>query len=169
MQGYYQQIKFANRPIYIAWTTIGLCYVGSFIEDESHLQQWVTKMLPKIKFSQSNEQTIYEQQLGEYERGQRENFTFPLHLVGTPFQKQVWEALLQIPYKETTTYASIAHSIQNPKAVRAVGGAIGRNPLTIVIPCHRVIGKNGTLTGFRGGLDMKKILLTLENDQIIVK
>lgn len=103
-----------------------------------------------------------EKQLQEYFSHQRENFTFPIDFIGTPFQIKVWKALCQIPYGTTCSYQEIAMRIQNPKACRAVGGAIHRNPLLIVVPCHRVIGKSGDLVGFGCGLPMKKALLSLE-------
>jgi methylated-DNA-[protein]-cysteine S-methyltransferase len=104
-----------------------------------------------------------ERQLEEYFGGQRSRFEIPLDFRGTEFQKRVWKALLEIPYGATRTYAEIAVSIGSPKAVRAVGAANGRNPISIVAPCHRVIGSSGELTGFAGGLDRKETLLTLED------
>ncbi|HTH99082.1 MAG TPA: methylated-DNA--[protein]-cysteine S-methyltransferase [Stellaceae bacterium] len=103
-----------------------------------------------------------EKQLGEYFRGERQSFSLPLDFVGTAFQKRVWQALLAIPYGEVRSYAQIARQLGNEKAVRAVGAANGRNPLSIVAPCHRVIGTSGALTGFAGGLDVKSRLLSLE-------
>lgn len=103
-----------------------------------------------------------EKELSEYFAGQRKSFTLPLKLNGTEFQRDVWQALTKIPYGATVTYGDIANSIGNPRAVRATGTAIGRNPLSIIIPCHRVIGKDGSLTGFAGKLHVKKILLHLE-------
>lgn len=103
-----------------------------------------------------------ETQLNEYFDQNRKNFTLPLELIGTPFQKAVWNLLYEIPFGVTCSYQDIAKKLGNPKAVRAVGGAIGRNPISIIVPCHRVIGSNGKLTGFAGGLDRKKILLELE-------
>ncbi len=102
------------------------------------------------------------QQLAEYFAGERKDFDLPLQLSGTEFQVQVLEELQKIPYGETTSYGDIATRIGRPKAVRAVGAANGRNPLPIVIPCHRVIGSSGDLTGFGGGLDLKEALLRLE-------
>ncbi|RXK17921.1 methylated-DNA--[protein]-cysteine S-methyltransferase [Macrococcus sp. DPC7161] len=90
-------------------------------------------------------------------------FDWTFDLYGTAFQKSVWQALIQVPFGKTSTYGEIANEIQNPKAVRAVGGAIGENPVFIAIPCHRIIGKNGKLTGFRGGLAMKRTLLDIES------
>ena len=92
----------------------------------------------------------------------RETFTFPIDAYGTEFQLSVWNTVREIPYGETYSYSEIAERIQSPNAVRAVGAAVGANPLLITIPCHRVIGKDGKLTGFRGGLEMKKALLKLE-------
>ena len=101
-------------------------------------------------------------QLKEYFAGKRHSFDLPLAAAGTDFQRSVWAALAAIPYGELRSYRDIAHSIAKPKAVRAVGAANGRNPLPIVVPCHRVIGSDGSLTGFAGGLQAKTCLLELE-------
>lgn len=101
-------------------------------------------------------------QLEEYFAGARQQFDLPLHPVGTPFQCAVWMALTQIPYGITISYADLAMYIRKPSAVRAVGAANGRNPLPIVVPCHRVIGRDGSLTGFGGGLPVKAKLLAWE-------
>lgn len=103
-----------------------------------------------------------EKELNEYFTGMRSGFTVPLDMRGTPFQRQVWEALLGIPFGETRTYGQLAIQLGNPKATRAVGAANGRNPIAILVPCHRVIGHSGKLTGFAGGLDAKAYLLKLE-------
>lgn len=105
-------------------------------------------------------------QLSEYLKGERKAFDLPLRPRGTDFQKQVWRALCDIPYGETRTYKQIAEAIGNPKAVRAVGMANNRNPITIIVPCHRVIGANGKLVGYGGGLEMKEFLLRLEKVSI---
>ena len=102
------------------------------------------------------------QQLAEYFAGTRKTFDLPLKLSGTEFQVSVLEALQKIPYGETTSYGNVARQIGRPKAVRAVGAANGRNPIPIIVPCHRVIGSSGDLTGFGGGLDTKEELLRLE-------
>ncbi len=101
-------------------------------------------------------------ELGEYFSGRRRSFTLPLAPEGTPFQHRVWEALREIPYGSTCSYGEIAAAIGNPKASRAVGMANNRNPLPVLIPCHRVIGADGRLVGYGGGLDIKKKLLALE-------
>ena len=101
-------------------------------------------------------------QLGEYFAGERTEFDLPLEPAGTPFQRSTWLALREIPYAETINYGQLALRVGNPKASRAVGLANGRNPISIVVPCHRVIGADGSLTGYGGGLDRKRLLLDLE-------
>jgi methylated-DNA-[protein]-cysteine S-methyltransferase len=101
-------------------------------------------------------------QIGDYFAGARKTFSVPLDFHGTEFQKSVWAALLTIPFGETRSYAEIARQVGRPTAFRAVGAANGRNPISIIAPCHRVIGTNGTLTGFAGGLEAKALLLGLE-------
>jgi methylated-DNA-[protein]-cysteine S-methyltransferase len=102
-------------------------------------------------------------ELDEYFAGQRHSFDLPLDMVcGTAFQQTVWRALLAIPYGSSTSYGALSTAIGRPSAVRALGGAVGRNPFSIVVPCHRVIGSNGSLTGYAGGLDRKTALLQLE-------
>jgi methylated-DNA-[protein]-cysteine S-methyltransferase len=106
-----------------------------------------------------------ERQLREYFEGRRKAFDLKLDFNGTEFQRKVWAALLTIPYGETRSYAQIARQIGKPEAVRAVGAANGKNPISIVAPCHRVIGSSGKLTGFAGGLEAKAFLLALEGPQ----
>lgn len=106
-------------------------------------------------------------QLQEYFAGARQQFDLELDFAGTGFQVQVWQALLAIPFGETRSYLDIATQLGNPKAVRAVGAANGRNPISIVAPCHRVIGSSGSLTGFAGGLPAKQFLLSLERRDLL--
>lgn len=101
-------------------------------------------------------------QLAEYFAGKRQSFELPLEPEGTPFQRDVWRELEAIPHGATLTYSELAQRVGRPKAARAVGAAVGRNPLSILIPCHRVVGQNGSLTGYAGGLDRKSALLELE-------
>ena len=103
-----------------------------------------------------------EKQLSQYFSGKRREFSLPLDMRGTPFQIKVWNALLKIPYGQTASYKDIACAVGNSKACRAVGNANNKNPLPILIPCHRVIGSNAALTGYAGGLEVKKFLLDLE-------
>ncbi|MEO3945615.1 methylated-DNA--[protein]-cysteine S-methyltransferase [Gorillibacterium sp. CAU 1737] len=164
-----------NTPIYwtllshedwtlpIAATTAGLCYVGSPHAPATELTDWAHARYPGRRLMEDDEHLApYRQELIEYLEGTRRAFTLPFDVQGTPFQQDVWKALCGIPYGETTSYSAIAAQIQRPKAVRAVGTAIGANPVLMTIPCHRVIGKGGALTGYRGGITMKTRLLELE-------
>jgi len=136
--------------------------------DKSHIT--------KISFSDQGENGTTPQptdlakklfnQLDQYFKGTLKKFDLPLKLSGTPFQKNVWDALTQIPYGQTQSYKDVAQQINNVKAVRAVGGANNKNPISIVIPCHRVIGITGKLVGFGGGLDTKSWLLNHENKHV---
>ncbi len=101
-------------------------------------------------------------ELAEYFVGERHEFSVPLRAVGTDFQRAVWDAIAAIPYGETATYTGLARQVGRPTATRAVGAAVGRNPLSVVVPCHRVLGADGSLTGYAGGLDRKRLLLALE-------
>jgi methylated-DNA-[protein]-cysteine S-methyltransferase len=103
------------------------------------------------------------EQLAEYFAGERTAFDLPLAMEGTPFQRQVWAALREIPYGETRSYGELARALGSPDAARAVGLANGRNPISVIVPCHRVIGADGSLTGFGGGLARKRVLLELES------
>jgi methylated-DNA-[protein]-cysteine S-methyltransferase len=109
--------------------------------------------------------TGVRKELDEYFAGRLRKFTTPLVFEGTPFQNQVWKELCKIPYGETISYLDLANRIKKPTAVRAVGMANGANPIAIIVPCHRVIGSNGSLTGFGGGLSTKRALLELERGQ----
>ncbi len=108
----------------------------------------------------------YHKEIIEYLEGKRKVFTLPLDLNGTDFQRKVWRELLNIPYGGTRTYKDIANNIGSPKAYRAVGNALNKNPVLILVPCHRVIGSNGQLVGFGGGLELKAWLLDLEKRTI---
>lgn len=106
-----------------------------------------------------------ERQLKEYFAGKRRSFSVPLDMRGTRFQKSVWQALLAIPFGQTRSYGQLAKQLGNPEAARAVGAANGKNPISIIVPCHRVIGSSGKLTGFAGGLETKERLLNMEQDK----
>ncbi|HHW66249.1 MAG: methylated-DNA-[protein]-cysteine S-methyltransferase [Epulopiscium sp.] len=119
--------------------------------------------LPKdIELTETSLLKMASEQLQEYLKGKRKNFDLPLQPKGTAFQQKVWEALKKIPYGTTCSYKDIAEGIGNPRACRAVGMANNRNPIPIFIPCHRVIGANGKLVGYGGGLDIKEKLLEIE-------
>ncbi len=106
------------------------------------------------------------EQLSAYFEGRRRSFSLPLAPVGTPFQRKIWEELRRIPYGETISYSELARRAGRPRAIRAAGAANGQNPISILIPCHRVLGKNGSLTGYGGGLGKKRSLLDLEGGKV---
>lgn len=132
---------------------------------------WENERLNRVRLGPLEEDTQHpvlketERQLLEYFAGQRRRFELKLDFAGTDFQIRVWQALLTIPFGETRSYRDIAIQIGQPTAVRAVGAANGRNPISIIAPCHRVIGSSGSLTGFAGGLAAKQLLLSLEGQQ----
>jgi methylated-DNA-[protein]-cysteine S-methyltransferase len=131
---------------------------------------WQNDNPRRVRLNESRENERHEilvkaeRQLSEYFAGKRNNFSVPLDMRGTRFQKDVWEALRSIPFGETKSYGQLAKQLGNPGATRAVGAANGRNPLSIIVPCHRVIGSDGQLTGFAGGLNTKAHLLKLEEN-----
>ncbi|RNB92347.1 methylated-DNA--[protein]-cysteine S-methyltransferase [Brevibacillus fluminis] len=160
---YWTVLEHEGWLLHIAATQNGLCFVGSQDKTFDELAEWAKARYPHAELQKDDdEMKPYANELREYMAGERKEFSIPFDFRGTPFQTAVWQALVQIPYGETKTYAAIAQQIEKPAAVRAVGAAIGANPILISIPCHRVIGKDGSLTGYRGGLDMKKKLLALE-------
>lgn len=138
---------------------------GTFQNKKEWIEKWKNKHQPEATIH-VNPQALNDavQELEGYFQGKKKSFQTTINLSGTPFQKQVWETLQQIPYGQMTTYKQIAEQINHPKAVRAVGGAINKNPLSIIVPCHRVIGTNQKLTGYRGGLERKEQLLSLEKN-----
>lgn len=151
----YRYVKSPIGEILIAGDDDGLRFIG-FPEGKGRIE-------PQDGWTRS-ERAFADaaRQLKEYFAGKRQTFDLELAPTGTRFQRAVLHALQRIPYGETRSYADIAQAIGNPRAVRAVGAANGRNPLPIVIPCHRVIGSNGSLTGFGGGIEAKRFLLDLE-------
>ncbi|MGG3467363.1 methylated-DNA--[protein]-cysteine S-methyltransferase [Neobacillus pocheonensis] len=151
---------------FLAATSKGLCYVGSPNAPFANLQTWAKRRFFDRELIEDH--TVlkpYKAELSEYFKGSRKSFTFPVDIHGTAFQQEVWNTLNQIPYGQTYTYSQIAEMVKRPAAVRAVGTAIGANPVLITVPCHRVIGKDGKLTGYRGGLEMKQFLLNLEGNK----
>ena len=160
---YWTLLKNNDWNMYIAATSKGLCFVGSQNRPFEEVSKWAEKAFSGSQFEENNEiLRPYSEQIMEYLEGERKDFTLSFDYNGTEFQQAVWKALCEIPYGQTKSYSDVANHINKPAAVRAVGAAIGKNPILITVPCHRVIGKNGSLTGFRGGLEMKKQLLELE-------
>jgi O-6-methylguanine DNA methyltransferase len=154
---HYAQIDSPIGPLNLAVSEIGLVAL------EFDRGSFPSRKDKKISWKESPEKVEpYAGELNEYFAGTRRDFTFSLDIRGTPFQVQCWRALIAIPYGETRTYADIARAVKKPQAFRAVGMANNRNPIAIVVPCHRVIASDGTLCGYGGGLDTKRRLLELE-------
>lgn len=160
---YWTRFQRDDTVLHLAASDAGLCRIAFANEPFDALVDFIQTHFPGADVIEDDERMRpYLLQIEEYFQGERSRFSLPLDLRGTAFQRAVWAALAEIPYGEVRSYADIADVLRNPKAVRAVGAANGRNPIPIVIPCHRVIGKSGKLTGFRGGLRMKEKLLRLE-------
>lgn len=162
---HYGEITHKIGMIYLAASNKGLCFVSSPVDGLEELKEWRAKKRPNYTLIEDDRIIApFADQLLDYLDKKRRYLDLPIDLKGSAFQESVWKELQKVPYGKTTSYSHIAHSINKPKAARAVGVAIGANPLMIVIPCHRVIGKNGRLTGFRGGIPLKEKLLALEKD-----
>ena len=145
----------ARGPLLVAIDQDGLRHV-EFMHGER-------PVMPQTDWQRDDKAlALYLAQFNAYFAGKLQQFDLPMAAKGTPFQQAVWNALCDIPYGETVSYLEIAQAIGNPKAVRAVGAANGRNPLSIIVPCHRVIGHSGELTGYAGGIPIKRWLLALE-------
>lgn len=155
----YSTMEVFNRIVYIARDDLGITYLGSPLEDFEDLQDCF-KGVSLVR--DDNAFQDLSEQMREYEAGRRTDFDLPLNLIGTEFRLKVWNTLQSIPYGSVCTYTDIADIIAMPTAVRVVASAIGKNPIMILVPCHRVNGKDGKLHGFRGGLDLKVELQDLE-------
>jgi len=138
----------------------GQVLTGLHFHDEKHAPRLAADWLPDPDLPIFGRTRV---QLDEYFAGTRRAFDVPIRPMGTPFQRRVWEVLQRIPYGVTTTYGAMARDLGQPTAMRAVGAANGRNPISIIVPCHRAIGADGTLTGYAGGLHRKRALLELES------
>ncbi|MCD1261490.1 methylated-DNA--[protein]-cysteine S-methyltransferase [Paenibacillus athensensis] len=163
---YWTQLRhrlLGERTLYMLATEQGLARITWPEETMDALLRWRDRHAPGAGLiADAGRLAFYAEQLTAYLQGERQRFTLPLDLRGTPFQLAVWEELQRIPHGEARSYSQVAVSLGRPRAVRAVGTANGANPVPIVVPCHRVMGKNNELTGFRGGLSMKAALLRLE-------
>ena len=156
-------LELEGWSIPIAATSNGLCYTGPSNSEFEELRAWVAKRMPTHLIERNDDfMQPFATELVAYLSGNSTSFTLPQDLHGTSFQLEVWSALLAIPFGQTVCYSDIAERIGRPQSVRAVGTAIGANPILITVPCHRVLANSGQLAGFRGGLEMKKQLLELE-------
>jgi epoxyqueuosine reductase len=156
---FYSELRSPIGPLLVAATSKGICRIqfGTQIVAVDREEEWIER---------AEEVAECKDQLQRYFSGELRDFSLRLDLRGTEFQVRCWEALRRIPYGRTCTYADIARQIGSPRAFRAVGQANHNNPVAIVVPCHRVIGSNGTLTGYGGGVSRKEKLLLLESAQI---
>jgi O-6-methylguanine DNA methyltransferase len=165
---YCSSVSCPQGSIIVMATERGVCWTGTPGTPSDEGFAWLRRKIQFDRVIEGEEIAPLQQaidQLKRYVAGEHVQFTCPLDLHGTAFQIQVWEELYRIPYGETRTYAEIARAIGRPGAVRAVGAANGANPVAIIVPCHRVIGSNGTLTGYGGGLPTKAWLLALEGSK----
>jgi methylated-DNA-[protein]-cysteine S-methyltransferase len=159
---YWTRLECGTWKLYLLASETGLCYVGSPNAPFAEAEAWAGK-LPQAELRRDDAyMDRYAETLRDYLQGKSSGFDVPLDLRGTDFQHAVWAELLRIPHGATCSYSDIAKRIGKESAVRAVGTAIGANPALIVVPCHRVVGKNGKLTGYRGGMKEKAELLQLE-------
>jgi len=151
-----------GKHLWVAQSARGVCWIDFRLSGAAFLAR-LARRWPAANFVK-NESVLQQPlaELNEYFAGRRKKFTFKLAPEGTAFQQKVWQAVYEIPFGQVTTYQAIAKKIKKPQAVRAVGHANGSNPITLVIPCHRVIGSNGDLCGYGGGLDLKEKLLAFE-------
>lgn len=160
---YWTRLEQGPWAMYVAATAKGLCYIGSPNAQFEELEVWAKKRLPTYTLEENAEEVqSYTKEISAYLAGRSYKFPLAMDLHGTPFQQSVWRVLQELAYGQVVTYTDIADAIGKPKSVRAVGSAIGANPVLIFVPCHRVIAKSGKLGGFRAGLEMKEQLLALE-------
>jgi O-6-methylguanine DNA methyltransferase len=159
----YARLESQIGTVWVASTTTGLCKITLGNDRSGAFHSWLSKQgRPARSREEPRAMDAALSQLREYFAGTRRTFELPLDAQGTTFQRTVWSQVSRIPYGSTATYGDIAQLVGKPRASRAVGGAVGANPLPIVIPCHRVIGSGGELTGFGSGLGIKEALLRLE-------
>ena len=162
---YWTSFQVDEWHVTVAATEIGLSYIGIAENSKLHMKEWITKYYEDELIEDASKLTVYIEEIKQYLVGNDNNFSsLPLDLQGTAFQLQVWQALQQIPYGETKTYSQIAQQLSKPNSVRAVASAIGKNPVLLVVPCHRVIAKDGSLSGYRDGTQQKQNLLQLESN-----
>lgn len=167
LQLYYSEMESPLGSLTLFASDEGLCSLEYEQAEQAIMKMKMNKHFTKYTFLRAEERLLEAtKQLREYFYGKRTSFQLPLDLRGTPFQLKVWHVLKNIRYGETMSYKQVAERLGKPKAVRAVGGANNQNPIPIIIPCHRVVGSNGALVGYAGGLDKKEYLLQLEKQSL---
>ncbi|PID20498.1 cysteine methyltransferase [Sporosarcina sp. P3] len=165
---YWTRFEYEEWTVTLAATEKGLCYVGLAENSVEQLKVWSKRFETEGLKEDEMKLEVYRGQVKEYLSGKAISFSaVPVDLKGTPFQLQVWEVLQQIPYGKVVTYSEIAERMGKASAVRAVASAIGKNPLLILVPCHRVVAKSGELSGYRDGKERKRNLLQLEKTRLI--
>lgn len=166
---FYHRLDMPIGSVLVAASDLGLCYLSLSERKSDNFIDWAGKKYSGANVEEKHNSLLasVETQLTEYFAGKREAFSIALDLKGTVFQRRVWHVLMQIPYGSTVSYKDVAIAAGNPAAVRAVGQANNRNPVAIIVPCHRVVGSDGRLIGYGGGLDVKSRLLELEGVKII--
>lgn len=167
---YYGEIKSSVGPLTVLSDGDAILRMdyGTMNDLEVNYAKWAERFFTNTVFKEHQNRTAeLTEEVIEYLQQKRQAFSIPLRLYGTIFQKQVWQALQEnIPFGETRTYKDIALTIGKEKAVRAVGGAVNKNPISIIVPCHRVIGSNGKMVGYNGGIDKKEYLLAIERESV---
>lgn len=164
---YWTSVHMQDSCVKVAATEKGICYIGLAENSEERMKEWLFQKTGKLEMKEDADRlsgAIAE--IKSYLSGEAQQFNSAIDCIGTPFQLSVWQALRAIPYAETVTYSDIAKSIGRPAAVRAVASAIGKNPLLLLIPCHRVIAKDGSLSGYRDGMKWKEHLIGLERNAL---
>lgn len=166
---FYQWSDTPVGEMLLAASPAGLCWSGLPGEKSDNFPKWACKKYPRVPIEEGANDSIMaaEMQLNEYFAGERKAFSITLDLKGTVFQRRVWHILMQIPYGNTVSYKDVAVAANSPAAVRAVGQANNKNPIAIIVPCHRVVGSDGKLVGYGGGLDIKRRLLELEGIKVV--
>ncbi|UQZ34725.1 [Fe-S]-binding protein [Paenibacillus sp. PK3_47] len=162
---YYTEMESPIGPLTLCATEAGLCLIefGTMVNTRKRIEKWLAAHMGQaVLMADDLKLNMAKTQLEDYFAGRLKDFALALDMRGTAFQLRVWEALCSIPYGASVSYKDIAVQIGNPQAVRAVGGANNRNPVPVVVPCHRVIGAGGAMVGYGGGLDIKTSLLELE-------
>src|SRR5699024_3380054 len=160
---YYTILQWDEYEVYLAATGSGLIYLATGTEGEFEMKAWLEKHFPDCNLHyDQNKMSLYTKEISDYLQGKIECLESARQLTGTDFQKEVWREVEKVAYGEVRSYADIANNLGRPKAVRAVASAIGINHLLFIMPCHRIVRKDASLSGFRAGTDVKEKLLQLE-------
>ncbi|GKV65342.1 methylated-DNA--protein-cysteine methyltransferase, inducible [Sporosarcina sp. NCCP-2331] len=164
---YWTRFEVEDGCVTLAANEKGVCYIGLAEDSEERMKEWLFKQTGVVEMREDTDRLAASAvEIKKYLSGEAQQFDSPIDCIGTPFQLTVWKALRAIPYAKTVTYSEIAEQIGRPAAVRAVASAIGKNPLLLMTPCHRVIAKDGSLSGYRDGPQWKEHLIRLEQNTL---